>query len=65
LQFFAKNVPAFAELVDKTALKEAVLFHNHNKSWDWNSVDRIWPYLHIKWMLDRLRIENRQSSAVI
>lgn len=64
-EILEKNTPGFAELVDEAALKEAVLSRNRSKSWDWNSADRIWPYLHLKWMLDRLRVEDRQSSAGI
>jgi asparagine synthase (glutamine-hydrolysing) len=53
----AKPVAAFAELVDESALEKAVLALNLNKSWDWESAGRIWPYLHIKWMLARLAAE--------
>jgi asparagine synthase (glutamine-hydrolysing) len=49
-----KPVAAFAELVDEPALEQAVLTLNRNKSWDWESAGRIWPYLHMKWMLGRL-----------
>jgi asparagine synthase (glutamine-hydrolysing) len=50
-----KPVAAFAELVDEAALEKAVLALNRNKSWDWESAGRIWPYLHMKWMLARLQ----------
>jgi asparagine synthase (glutamine-hydrolysing) len=50
----SKPVAAFAELVDEPALEQAVLTLNRNKSWDWESAGRIWPYLHMKWMLGRL-----------
>jgi asparagine synthase (glutamine-hydrolysing) len=50
----AKRVAAFAELVDEPALEKAVLTLNRNKSWDWEVAGRIWPYLHMKWMLARL-----------
>ena len=28
---------------------------NGDKSWDWESAGRIWPYLHMKWILARLQ----------
>jgi asparagine synthase (glutamine-hydrolysing) len=49
-----KPVAAFTELVDEPALEQAVLTLNREKSWDWESAGRIWPYLHMKWMLGRL-----------
>jgi asparagine synthase (glutamine-hydrolysing) len=49
-----KKVAAFAELVDEPALEKAVVRLNRDKSWDWESAGRIWPYLHMKWMLARL-----------
>lgn len=48
-----KNVPAFAELVDEAGLRAAVSRLTATKSWDWESVGRIWPYLNMKWMLAR------------
>jgi asparagine synthase (glutamine-hydrolysing) len=50
----AKKVATFNELVDEPALKKAVLALNRNQSWNWESASRIWPYLHMKWMLARL-----------
>jgi asparagine synthase (glutamine-hydrolysing) len=49
-----KPVAAFTELVDEPALEKAVFALNRDKSWDWESAGRIWPYLHMKWMLARL-----------
>ncbi|MBR0930677.1 asparagine synthase (glutamine-hydrolyzing) [Bradyrhizobium diazoefficiens] len=48
-----RKVPAFAELVDEAALRAAVSRLTASKSWDWESVGRIWPYLNMKWMLAR------------
>ncbi|OSI80025.1 asparagine synthase (glutamine-hydrolyzing) [Bradyrhizobium canariense] len=48
-----RNVPAFADLVDERALRQAVSRLTASKSWDWESVGRIWPYLNMKWMLAR------------
>ncbi|MBR0709319.1 asparagine synthase (glutamine-hydrolyzing) [Bradyrhizobium liaoningense] len=48
-----REVPAFAELVDEAALRRAVSRLTASKTWDWESVGRIWPYLNMKWMLAR------------
>ncbi|WP_063688143.1 asparagine synthase (glutamine-hydrolyzing) [Bradyrhizobium stylosanthis] len=48
-----RKVPAFAELVDEAALRGAVSRLTASKSWDWEKVGRIWPYLNMKWMLAR------------
>lgn len=48
-----RKVPAFAELVDETGLRRAVGRLTASKTWDWESVGRIWPYLNMKWMLAR------------
>ncbi|MET4203031.1 asparagine synthase (glutamine-hydrolyzing) [Bradyrhizobium sp. LA6.12] len=48
-----QDVPAFAELVDETALRKAVGRLTASKTWDWEAVGRIWPYLNMKWMLAR------------
>jgi asparagine synthase (glutamine-hydrolysing) len=49
-----KPVAMFSELVDEPALAKEVLALNRTKAWDWESAGRIWPYLHMKWMLARL-----------
>ncbi|MGC1560895.1 MAG: asparagine synthase (glutamine-hydrolyzing) [Bradyrhizobium sp.] len=48
-----QNVPAFAELVDESALRKTVSCLTSSKTWNWESVGRIWPYLNMKWMLAR------------
>ncbi|MBP1091201.1 asparagine synthase (glutamine-hydrolyzing) [Bradyrhizobium japonicum] len=48
-----RKVPAFAELVDEAALRTTVSRLTASKSWDWEAVGRIWPYLNMKWMLAR------------
>ena len=48
-----RKVPAFSEMVDEAALRGAVSRLTASKSWDWESVGRIWPYLNMKWMLAR------------
>jgi asparagine synthase (glutamine-hydrolysing) len=62
MSLLAKNVPAFSELVNENALEEAVLSLNRNKSWSWESAERIWPYLQMKWMLARLQIQAGSDS---
>jgi asparagine synthase (glutamine-hydrolysing) len=49
-----QKVAAFSELVDETALSNAVNRLTVAKSWDWESVGRIWPYLNMKWMMARI-----------
>lgn len=48
-----RRVAAFSELVDEVSLRKAVDSLTASKTWDWNSVGRIWPYLNIKWMMAR------------
>ena len=48
-----QKVPAFAELVDEAGLRRTVSRLTSSKTWDWESVGRIWPYLNMKWMLAR------------
>ncbi|MCA6121835.1 asparagine synthase (glutamine-hydrolyzing) [Bradyrhizobium sp. WSM 1704] len=52
-ELLQRKVPAFADLVDETALREAVGRLTARQGWDWESVGRIWPYLNMKWMLAR------------
>ncbi|KJC56300.1 asparagine synthase [Bradyrhizobium sp. LTSPM299] len=49
-----KKVPAFTELVNEVALREAVNRLTASKAWDWGSAQRIWPYLSMKLLLSRL-----------
>jgi asparagine synthase (glutamine-hydrolysing) len=48
-----QKVPAFAELVDEARLSRAVGRLTASKTWDWETVGRIWPYLNMKWLLAR------------
>ena len=48
-----QKVPAFAELADEAKLHKAVGRLTASKTWDWESVGRIWPYLNMKWMMAR------------
>lgn len=49
----ARSVPSFSDLIDEPALHRSVNRLSQHKRWDWESVGRIWPYLHLKWMLNR------------
>jgi asparagine synthase (glutamine-hydrolysing) len=49
-----QNVPAFSELVDENRFRGTVSRLTASKTWDWESVSRIWPYLNLKWMMARL-----------
>jgi asparagine synthase (glutamine-hydrolysing) len=48
-----RPVSAYSELVDEIALRQSVQSLSRHKAWDWESVGRIWPYLHLKWLLAR------------
>jgi asparagine synthase (glutamine-hydrolysing) len=48
------KVPAFSELVDESRLARAVSRLDASKSWSWDSVGRIWPYLNMKWAMARM-----------
>jgi asparagine synthase (glutamine-hydrolysing) len=50
----AQRVPSFSELVDERKLKSAVVSLTAAQKWDWESADKIWPYLNLKWMLAQL-----------
>ncbi|MGO8907838.1 MAG: asparagine synthase (glutamine-hydrolyzing) [Bradyrhizobium sp.] len=48
-----RKVPVFSELVDDVRLRRAVDRLAVSKTWDWESVGRIWPYLNMKWAMER------------
>jgi asparagine synthase (glutamine-hydrolysing) len=48
-----RKVPAFSELVDEGSLRKTVDALTASKTWDWESVGRIWPYLNMKWAMAR------------
>ena len=54
-RLLAKPCAAFDELVDGEKLSQTVRELTARKSWDWNSADRIWPYLHLKWLMTGAR----------
>jgi asparagine synthase (glutamine-hydrolysing) len=49
-----RKVPAFAELVDEVSLRETVERLTATKTWDWEAVGRIWPYLNMKWTMAKV-----------
>jgi asparagine synthase (glutamine-hydrolysing) len=50
----AQSVPAFADLVNETLLRERVKQLSRQGAWDWESVGRLWPYINLKWCLRSL-----------
>lgn len=44
---------AFDELVDTPALRVRVQSLSQAQQWDWHKVGRLWPYIHLKWLMDR------------
>jgi asparagine synthase (glutamine-hydrolysing) len=49
-----RKVPTFSDLVDEAALHRKVQFLNASKTWSWDSVGRIWPYLNMKWAMTKV-----------
>jgi asparagine synthase (glutamine-hydrolysing) len=49
-----QKVSAFSELVDEARLRAAVDRLTITKTWDWEAVGRIWPYLNMKWAMARI-----------
>lgn len=44
---------AFDALVNRPALATRVAALSASRGWDWTSVGRLWPYINMKWYLDR------------
>ena len=44
---------AFDTLVDRAALRSRVAQLTAGAAWDWTTVGRLWPYINLKWYLDR------------
>ena len=49
-----KGHAAFDEVVDRSALIARVRSLNAARAWNWARVGRIWPYINLKWTLDRV-----------
>lgn len=43
----------FDDLVDRQALTRRVEQLSSNKNWNWETAGRLWPYVALKWYLDR------------
>jgi asparagine synthase (glutamine-hydrolysing) len=46
-----QTVPAFDELIEVKKLNECVASLVQRQAWDWVSAGRLWPYVHLKWLL--------------
>lgn len=44
---------AFEEMVDVPALRRKVRHLNETRSWTWRASERIWPYIHMHFLLER------------
>ena len=53
-QLLSVDSPAFSAIVDLAALRRRVEQLSASKSWDWQTVGRLWPYLHLKWYIDEV-----------
>jgi asparagine synthase (glutamine-hydrolysing) len=51
-EIVARPNAAFDELVDAKRLQVRVLALSQNRKWDRHSVGRLWPYIHLKWLMD-------------
>jgi asparagine synthase (glutamine-hydrolysing) len=52
-ELLERKVPAFAEIVDEAALRSTATALTDARSWSWDAVGRIFPYLNMKWALER------------
>jgi asparagine synthase (glutamine-hydrolysing) len=43
----------FDDIVDTAALRKRVAAISDAKEWNWETVGRLWPYIHMKWWLHR------------
>lgn len=54
-QVVARNGDAvFDETVDRRALVQRIESLTAKKAWTWENTSRLWPYINLKWRLDRL-----------
>jgi asparagine synthase (glutamine-hydrolysing) len=49
-----RKVAAFSELVDEASLQREIERRNVSKTWNWETVGRIWPYVNLKWAMARV-----------
>jgi asparagine synthase (glutamine-hydrolysing) len=41
----------FEHIVDASGLRRRTTELHATRGWNWESTGRLWPYLHLKWML--------------
>jgi asparagine synthase (glutamine-hydrolysing) len=64
LERLAKPDDLFDSLVNRVALASRVMDLSSSQNWTWESAGRLWPYLHLKWYLEReqARTKGRLSA---
>jgi asparagine synthase (glutamine-hydrolysing) len=50
----AQPNPKFSEIVNVEMLQKKIAKLNLNKSWDWRKCGKLWPYIHMRWLLGKL-----------
>ena len=53
LDLFAHPHPLFDGIVDTPALVRRLQELTAHKAWTWESVGRLWPYINLRWYLNR------------
>ena len=53
-QILSIDSPAFTSIVDLPALRKRIDELSAAKAWDWETVSRLWPYIHLKWYIDHV-----------
>lgn len=43
----------YESIVDLPGLRKRVRELGAKRGWDWHAVGRLWPYVHLKWLMDR------------
>jgi asparagine synthase (glutamine-hydrolysing) len=52
----------YSAIVDVPALQAQVHKLSSTKAWDWEMVGRLWPYIHLKWYIDKVINEPTRPS---
>jgi asparagine synthase (glutamine-hydrolysing) len=60
----ARPNEGYDALVDRPALLARVRELGAAGDWDWHRVGRLWPYLHLKWVMDRADSRPPSTGAV-
>ena len=63
-QLLRADDPIFAAIVDVPALRKKVQSLTAAQAWDWQSVGRLWPYIHLKWYIDEVIRQTPQPQHV-